>query len=345
MCANKLVPGRTTDPANPEIETEAVSVFKDPRFRSASEHMIRLLESSDLRDLQRARDMKMCGRRPAVVLVKDGAAVGYLHARCRQRLCPFCQALNAAEVRQRLIPVVDERIDVGAKFSLLTLTIPHDQGDDLRGLFHVLFKAMRIFTRSKVFKKHVRGWARGVEVTFGPNGFHPHAHFIIEAKFWELDSLHRCWALAVLKANGPEVPMQSVDIKGLEVDAAKGLDEALGYPFKAADFGAIDLPVFRELKGALRNRHLVQSCKAWSRRAKELESERKDLAELADEEEGITRESFVELMRHCHVAETRQILLSLVDLLVTDSDFREIVAAIRDATRVRPALSWNLGGT
>lgn len=98
--------------------------------------------------------------------------------------CPVCSARvtthRAAELR---FHVGAHRATGGACY-LLTLTTPHDQGDDLKLLRQAVSDAWRFACSGRAWvelKKRVGlvGYVRSAEATVGPNGWHPHLHVLL----------------------------------------------------------------------------------------------------------------------------------------------------------------------
>ncbi len=202
---------------------------------------------------------------------------------CRIRGCPYCANLLAAKRRERIGRVVAEREKAGARFSLLTVTLRHTAEDNLADLLDVLRRALRFFTQSRFFKAHVSGYARLIEITKRKtNGFHPHCHMIIESGFLNLAELITCWQESVRKAGGRDVEPQSVDLKGLK-DPSKGLEEAVGYAFKAMELLEFKVEEVAKVLRVTHGKHLSQCSRAWGRRARQLEEQ----AEKEDEQERV----------------------------------------------------------
>ncbi|MCC6573206.1 MAG: hypothetical protein IT462_05380 [Planctomycetes bacterium] len=329
----KLVPGRTSDPVNPDIEREARRIFKDPQYRAASEHVISQLSTGHFAEIARAADMKLCGRRPAAIIVKDNAATGYFTARCHQRLCPYCQALNAAEQRMRLLPVVEELWAVDKQLSVLTVSIPLEHGDSPPFAFRLLDNALHVFTRSTPFKSCVSGWARGMEVPHVSDGFFPFARFLVEGELWQVAGLLHCWADSVRLAGGPEPTPQSVNCGELSVAPCSILHQVLACPFKPEDLATADLAALRDLQLGMRWRHPIEFCLSWRRCAGELHEEAQRSAQLEDEAEGVRQIGFYKLMQQSQRLDAKAILLSLREILEGDDDFREVVAMLRSGSK------------
>jgi len=141
-----------------------------------------------IRPLQQPR-VQACGRaivaesgQVAVVVREDGSAALSGLAHCASVWeCPACQMqilqARAGEISQAVERVGAERV------GMLTLTIRHGLGDDLKQLRKRLANCYRAFTRHSRFKSwklahKLEGSIRAMEVTHGPNGWHPHLHVL-----------------------------------------------------------------------------------------------------------------------------------------------------------------------
>jgi hypothetical protein len=124
--------------------------------------------------------------------------------------CPVCapkiQAVRAAEVRQ----AIGQWIAQGGSVVLLTQTVPHTRRDDLQTLLESFTSALSKFKAGSPYKRladryGIEGSIRGLEVTYGVNGWHPHAHTILFiSRAVDLRQLHadlfRRWESAACRA-------------------------------------------------------------------------------------------------------------------------------------------------
>lgn len=102
--------------------------------------------------------------------------------------CPVCAAKIAERRRSELVGAMWRHRAAGGFVSLLTLTTPHQRGDDLAQLLAQQGRALQGFLRDRetreVFAEMgVVGQVRALEVTHGRkanrnNGWHPHFHFL-----------------------------------------------------------------------------------------------------------------------------------------------------------------------
>ena len=102
--------------------------------------------------------------------------------------CPVCSAKISERRRVELLDAMDMHKAQGGTVSLLTLTTPHQRGDNLVELLAQQGKALQSFLRDFTVKAVFAemgylGQVRALEVTHGRksahnNGFHPHFHIL-----------------------------------------------------------------------------------------------------------------------------------------------------------------------
>ena len=100
---------------------------------------------------------------------------------------PVCASKIAKRRRAVLVSTVATVKAMGWQVLLLTATVPHGLGDDIRAMLDQMLNAWRKMTdcrRGKDMRKllGIEGTIRALEVTDGKNGFHPHFHVLIFAK-------------------------------------------------------------------------------------------------------------------------------------------------------------------
>jgi len=137
--------------------------------------------------------------------------------------CPVCSGKISAGRHDELDSALKSWVDGGGRFCMVTSTIRHGRGDNLKELLHKFASA-----RSSMFgSRSVRGWknlvgvvgsVRSLEVTYGDNGFHPHVHeiYFYKGDFTESDRifLSRAWQGACSRVG---LPVPDLDI-GVHVD-------------------------------------------------------------------------------------------------------------------------------
>lgn len=125
--------------------------------------------------------------------------------------CPVCSSKVCETRREELSLAMAIATSMGFHAYLLTLTSPHTAEDELPGLVDRQKKALQSFRNSRGFKNLCAKYARlgaihASEVTWGINGWHPHAHDLwfasagLETDSSAIRRLRGLWLRAQLKA-------------------------------------------------------------------------------------------------------------------------------------------------
>ena len=106
---------------------------------------------------------------------------------CSVWLDPVCAASISEGRRAELVAAVATAKAMGWQVVLMTCTIPHGLGDDIKAMLKQMLDAWRRMSTGRAGKDMrkllgVQGTIRASEVTDGKNGFHPHFHVLIFAK-------------------------------------------------------------------------------------------------------------------------------------------------------------------
>ncbi|HXK20521.1 MAG TPA: protein rep [Polyangiaceae bacterium] len=128
--------------------------------------------------------------------------------------CPVCAQRICSHRADELKSVLEDHTKRGSGCAtMLTLTIRHQNGDDLVEQRKGLADAHRRLWQGKGGKKlrallNVKHSVRALEVTHGPNGWHSHTHSLLlgnqPPEPEALDYLKQRWMQVVEKALGPE---------------------------------------------------------------------------------------------------------------------------------------------
>lgn len=317
---------------------EPSDIFCDARLKATRHRVVEILQSDESL-VKNGNAMARCGLWPAALKLGPSGCQAIYRNQCREALCPVCSTLKGSRHRAALIGVIDERLKAGARFSLMTLTVRHETGDNLKDLLRILFKALEKFRKTAFFKKHIRAWARGIEVTWSEeNGFHPHAHYIVDGSYMSLNKLHAAWAKCVRKVGGRDVSREGIDLKGLT--NGQGLSEAIGYPFKVRDLASWPESKVLELAKACKGRHLYQACRKWSGRIKQREAEL-DALHLDDTESRIVLfRNFLEEIR-CGEFDACDAAPSVLALLCAADGLDDAAQALYEAIPVGTRQSYS----
>jgi hypothetical protein len=123
--------------------------------------------------------------------------------------CPVCAPTLADRRGEALARTLEQFHEMGFTIVHAVLTVRHTKGEALADVFNALADAWRRMGKSRAFRPYWEGlgYARAVEVTFGKNGWHPHAHVALvippERDVYELEeALWEAWSGAVLDLPG-----------------------------------------------------------------------------------------------------------------------------------------------
>jgi hypothetical protein len=96
-------------------------------------------------------------------------------------ICPVCSPSLAERRGEALARTLAHFMALGFRVAHAVLTIRHTRGMPLSEVFQALSKAWRFMTKDRAFRPYWDGlgYARGVEITLGPNGWHPHIHLAL----------------------------------------------------------------------------------------------------------------------------------------------------------------------
>jgi hypothetical protein len=116
---------------------------------------------------------------------RDGSAYFAGVVRCGSVWeCPVCSARVTSHRAAELRFHVGAHRATGGGCYLLTLTTPHDQGDDLKPLRKAVSDAWRAVCSGRKWvewrkRAGLVGYVRSAEATHGANGWHPHLHVLL----------------------------------------------------------------------------------------------------------------------------------------------------------------------
>lgn len=107
---------------------------------------------------------------------------------CKDKFCNNCKKVKQASRMGRFIPQI-EKIKYDYSLSLLTLTLPNCNGEDLNVTIKKIFKGFKSLNRYlngdlKIkgldFSKYgYAGALRSLEITFKGDNYHPHLHIVV----------------------------------------------------------------------------------------------------------------------------------------------------------------------
>jgi hypothetical protein len=124
--------------------------------------------------------------------------------------CPVCAAKISERRRIELQTLIASHVAKGGVVLLATRTFPHQKSDDLGQMLDQFAKAEASYKAHRDYKALAKtcglvGTVRAVEVTYGKNGWHPHAHELLfldgAVDIADLEeTLFRIWQPAAVRA-------------------------------------------------------------------------------------------------------------------------------------------------
>lgn len=102
----------------------------------------------------------------------------------RAWLCARCAGTIGAERADELHRGMTRHLEAGGHLLFLTLTIPHDDGDELRPMLRTVARGFTAILAGRAFARWRReygiiGTVRTLECTHGAAGWHPHLHVLV----------------------------------------------------------------------------------------------------------------------------------------------------------------------
>jgi plasmid rolling circle replication initiator protein Rep len=192
---------------------------------------------------------------------------------CRVRLCPMCAWRRSMKVYANVMKVIDGMTsEKEYAFVYLTLTIRNVKGDELAKELDSMMEGFRRLTMKVKFKRAVKGFYRGLEVTHNVNrisewydSYHPHFHVLLAVNtsyFAKNDYLsHEKWRNMWREAMRIDYE-PIVNVKRVKGNTAKAVSDAAAYTVKDDEYimpedWQMTIETIAVLDGALANRRLV----------------------------------------------------------------------------------------
>lgn len=253
-------------PTPPEVNTEAVSRLKRWAKQSAAKSIVGGRLKSCCRTL--------IPQRTAVDVwesKKQTFSYGGLMVCGSVWVCPVCASKITEKRRVELAEALETTKANGGGALLLTLTVPHYGHHKIETVLSGLTDAFRRFTNRKGFTREmdklgVFGRVRTLEVTYGPNGWHPHLHVLlftssparVSQKLLSAPSLLQQWKSACVAAGLPEPNKHGLSLDdgskaaqyvskwGLDHEMTKGHLKTGRQNDHLSPFGLLDLHIDRD---------------------------------------------------------------------------------------------------
>lgn len=158
---------------------------------------------------------------------------------CKNRLCPVCNYRKSNKQWGKLYSVVESHKGK-YKYLLITLTVENCKHEELSATIDDMLNSLHRFCNRKKWKRAVKGFARGLEITYNHTAdtFHPHFHLLCAVEqdyFFNPDlyisasELTECWKLSANLNYRP-----STDIRVVDNDK-KAVAEVAKYALKMAE--------------------------------------------------------------------------------------------------------------
>lgn len=195
-----------------------------------------------------AEKLCTCGRFAAVYHDPNSGQLVKSQARCKHRLCPYCNKIRSVQLEKQL----SEHLHKLNSPRMLTLTPEHsdkplkEQVDDL----YAAFKRLR---NSQAYQAKITGGVAVLEIKWSHDDgrWHPHLHVLVDGRYWAQQEISQAWKKA---SNGAYI----VHIKMIH-DRSKAGHYLSKYVAKVGDVEGVPLEKLPELNHALHGRRMVQT--------------------------------------------------------------------------------------
>lgn len=191
---------------------------------------------------------------------------------CKVRLCPMCnwrRSLKLTAQMQEILQIVSKTNDFS--YLMLTLTVPNVAPSELSDAITDMLKAWNLLAKYKAFGKAIKGWYRGLEVTYNTktNTYHPHIHCILavnKSYFKSRDYIKQAdwlimWQQACKNPAITQIDIRKIKSKNNSNDIMSAVVETCKYTVKSSDYIKSDVKLSADivevLDKSLANRRLV----------------------------------------------------------------------------------------
>lgn len=178
-------PGRQAEVETIEVLLDKSSTGRERPWRDkkmANESLALAYESVDS---GKAARLKLCGDFLTFSILEDGSKKLKHMNSCRVRLCPLCTWRRSLKVFSNTLAIL-KAMNGKYEFIMLTLTQKNCVGPELSASIDDMMSAWQRYTQRQRFRKAVKGWYRGLEVTHNTDigdisydTYHPHFHVIL----------------------------------------------------------------------------------------------------------------------------------------------------------------------
>ena len=262
--------------------------------------------------VKRGYRIKMCGSELAFRECRECGHLIIERAQlCRDRLCPICNwrlALKRYSSMSQIMDVVRKTVRPDATIALMTYTVRNCAPEAINQTLGSMQKAWNRMLAQRYIRPYVIGWARSIEVTYNHSTgeLHPHYHVIMicddEATLGELQ---RDW-LKQCRKEGLTVTIDAQHYEAIKGDRtegdslAKSILETYKYMVKSSDVMAMPLGVLRQFAEGVAGKRLISFGGIIKQIARELEADKLDSAEEAEQE--------ITICTRCHSTELDSVI-------------------------------------
>lgn len=149
-----------------------------------------------------ARRLDMCSEYEQLVCCGACGGHWWTPYRCKLRCCPICSREKARDRQTYLLAITSQQ----TRCKMITLTMRRWKGDPREGIKY-LRAAVQRFRDTKCMSK-CKGGAYTIEVLPKPDGWHIHAHLLVDVPYIPFKVLLRVWSKC-LDQPSPHVRIQS----------------------------------------------------------------------------------------------------------------------------------------
>ena len=260
-----------TENSSIEILTDKTAKGKERPWREKK--MANTLLSMAYEDIneRKAERLRDCGNYLSFAVLADGNKKLKHMSSCRVRLCPLCAWRRSLKVHAHTVQILDA-MDGEYAFIFLTLTVRNCEADELSATIDAMMDGWNRMSRRAVFKKAVKGWYRGLEVTHNVDHksknygtYHPHFHTLLcvnksyfkSRDYLSKDTWMQLWMESMRLDYEP-----IIDVRRVSGTTSQAVAEAAKYTVKDGDYILPDdweltVETVRILDAALDNRRLV----------------------------------------------------------------------------------------
>lgn len=211
-----------------------------------------LSDASELSDKRCVR-IASCCENPVLFMTTEGVPrIGA--RRCRDRLCPLCNALRSQQVERKIGVLVK----AAPTCRFLTLTLKSSNAP-LAEQLDFLTAAWRRLRQRQSWKFHVAGAVGTIECTWNKHTaqWHPHLHILFDGKFWKQSDISHEWNAVT---DGSSI----VDVRAVP-DREKAAGYIAKYAAKPPKLRDLDAPQIIEWSNAAHRRRMIILSGTWAR--------------------------------------------------------------------------------